>query len=512
MKPKQTRRFDTAWASLALGCIVLQFWWLPGESRTTADSYSNSFDGKLALYRMLQEMHQNPRTAAWFPEVERRSDSLIPEGDHDTLLLISPDRYPTPAEEELLYQFVNNGGTLLFAPNILSPNVQLLSLGIDIDEIEYWEAQARSGTHAASPTSPAGPVTGEATDASVSPETDADSTDTNGSVTSPSSGGARTTDRTSPPQDGDPVPPVPVSNPLPGSDETIVSPNEDFDDPLRGTVVETASGTLTDSPIDWRTTGKITQRKFTGVEVLLKTASGSDEVVAWKQGYGTVIVCSSPDVFSNASMFSRPLRRAAVGLIVHAHRQSFDSFETHSSQEHSAYRESVTSGEQASPKIVVSEFLNVSVDYQQHGVLVSPALRSGTLQLVLVAVLCGWFGFHRFGPAIPDDSKQRRTLNESAMAVGNLLYHLRSGGAVIQRYIDYISVSTRRRTGAGLQPERAAQLAAITGLSADEIRENLSRAQTLSKSQTTSTAQVAERLRWLADFHNRLQGNRDRTG
>ena len=84
---------------------------------------------------------------------------------------------------------------------------------------------------------------------------------------------------------------------------------------------------------------------------------------------------------------------------------------------------------------------------QQTGVLFSPSLRIGTLQLVLVAVLGIWLAFYRFGPAEDVSTLQRRSLTESAQAVGNLQYRLNDGGAVIRSYLEYIRSQLRRRYG-----------------------------------------------------------------
>lgn len=106
-KKRRLLQSDMLWGGLVLLLIILQFWWLPGEDGSAADSYSNTIDGKLGLYRTLSQL---------FPDVTRDTTRVVPDKPDATILLISPDRYPTDAEQQTLYQYVYNGGNLLFAP------------------------------------------------------------------------------------------------------------------------------------------------------------------------------------------------------------------------------------------------------------------------------------------------------------------------------------------------------------------------------------------------------------
>ena len=94
---------DGWWAAAVALLILLQFWWLPGAPESAGDSYSNTSDGKLGLYRVLSQL---------WPDVRRESDTWIPD-DSRTILLIGPDRYPNPRELEKLRQFVRQGGALV---------------------------------------------------------------------------------------------------------------------------------------------------------------------------------------------------------------------------------------------------------------------------------------------------------------------------------------------------------------------------------------------------------------
>ena len=158
---------------------------------------------------------------------------------------------------------------------------------------------------------------------------------------------------------------------------------------------------------------------------------------------------------------------------------------------------------------MLSEYFNASDSYAQTGVLFSPSLRIGTLQLVLVAVLGIWLSFYRFGPAEEVSTLQRRSLTESAQAVGNLQYRLNDGGAVIRSYLEYIRSQLRRRYGSSVRLDQVESLANRAGMDVDEVRTRLTEAQTLAETAQLSPDKTASSLRWLASFQSRLTGNRD---
>lgn len=93
------------WLVLIVLLLFLSLWWVPGDSTSTADSYSSEEEGKLAFYNVVQR---------YFPRTQRSSDMLIPE-DADTIMILGPARGPTDEEWSELYNFVSTGGRLLFA-------------------------------------------------------------------------------------------------------------------------------------------------------------------------------------------------------------------------------------------------------------------------------------------------------------------------------------------------------------------------------------------------------------
>jgi hypothetical protein len=489
---KKKRRLlqpDTFWGLAAALLVLLQFWWLPGEDGSAADSYSNTVDGKLGLYRTLTEL---------FPSVERDALHVVPE-ESATLILVAPDRYPSPDEQLALYQFVYEGGNLLFAPNWLStrfengeftdPEIKIPTLGIHLKYRPRFFARAKKGV----PVTPATPATtaSETSDTSTPAPSGTEEKDTN---TDPTVERSIPTGDVGSSTDSTPVSAKDSSGSLPGSPNAtppMVAPaagpavdDEDFVGHEISATSDLVSGT-----VNFLSTATLELPSHLTTETLLTSASGQAEAATWTIGYGRVLVCSSADLFSNRSLLYQDSRRLAVRLVEHCATNPVSEYaETHSS-------------------IVISEYFNATDAFQNTGILFSPSLRIGTLQLLLVAVLGIWMAFHRFGPATEVTNTQRRTLTESAQAVGNLQYRLRDGGVVVRGYLEYMSSHLRRRYGSQLRMDQADQIAGRAGMDPEEVRRNLAEAQQMAVSTQLSSARAAASIRWLAKLQQRLSGN-----
>lgn len=475
-KNNRLQRSDILWGVSVAAFMVLQFWWLPGEKGRTADSWSTTSDGKLGLYRTLQQL---------FPEVIRQNDRLIPDPEA-TLLVISPDRYPSDLEESELYEFVYTGGTLLFAPNWSTDACELPSLGIELSTRFF----VRSNTAA-----PGGSPPTAAEDASNAPPGGSPPTGSGDSDTAELPAEAEL--------DVAEAPDVPQQAESSDSSEGSASGNGNStasakkgDSPLaEATEVQTTSTLVSGSPT-WRTCSTLVPPEHLDYEVLIRSAD-SVEAATWTLGSGRVLVCSSPDVFSNRSLLFQDSRRLAFRLIEYLH-QSHGSMDPLPAD---------ASGAQDIPSpIVLNEYLNASDSWRQTGVLFSPALRIGTLQLSMVALLGLWYGFHRFGPARITQRAQRRSLQDTARAVGNLQFGLRDGGTVVRGYLEYLRSQLRRRYGGTVSLEHSDALALRTGMDADEIRASLQEAERLALSPGVSPAKAAASLRWLSELQSRLAG------
>ena len=421
-KKRRLLQSDTFWGLAAGVLVLLQFWWLPGEDGSAADSYSTTIDGKLGLFRTLSEL---------FPRVDRDAINVVPKSS-ESLLIIAPDRYPNDAEGQQLYQFVYNGGELLFAPNWFDPEFSLPGLGIELSKRTWTETAA----------TPSLPVPG------------------------------------APPV----VPPNTPANAMP--------PEESLNSVTRGEEVS-ATSELVEGSVTFLSTAQLVLPDHFDPENLVVSATGVVEAATWLMGHGRVVVCSSPDMFSNRSMLFKDSRRLAVRLV--------ERCVTHDSDGYGVRKDS----------IVLSEYFNASDAFQQTGILFSPTLRIGTLQLLLVAVLGIWLAFHRFGPATEVTTLHRRSLTESAQAVGNLQFRLRDGGAVIRSYLEYMRSQLRRRYGSFLRLDDADAIANRSGMNRAEISDKLREAKVMAESAQLSPAKAAAMLRWLSSLQQRLTGTRE---
>ena len=472
---------DTFWGLAAALLVLLQFWWLPGEDGSAADSYSTTVDGKLGLYRTLSQL---------FPQVTREAVKVVP-AQSATLILIAPDRYPNEKEQQQLYEFVYNGGDLLFAPNWMSyewatpdeppPEVYLPSLGIHLKyRSDSTVAAAATPVPGATPASPGTTTQDRSTTKEEASSASTDSPETVGSTPA--------TDGSAPAADGSATSsPAAGSTPVTTANTSVTADDEKEG---RGVAVH-ASSSLVSDYVDFQSTAELQLPSHLTTETLLTSADGTVEAATWQMGSGRIVVCSSADLFSNRAMLFKGSRRLAVRM----------------TERCSAKNEDSTSNSQ--PAIVISEYFNASDSFQNTGILFSPTLRIGTLQLLLVAILGIWMAFHRFGPALYVTNSQRRSLTESAQAVGNLQYRLSDGGIVVRSYLDYMTSRLRRRYGSLLRLDQPEQIANRAGMDVEEVRAQLHEAHLMAESGQLPSAKAAAMLRWLAKLQQRLEGIRE---
>ena len=480
-KKRRLLQSDTFWGLAAALLVLLQFWWLPGEDGSAADSYSTTVDGKLGLYRTLGQL---------FPDVTREAMKVAPT-QSATLILVAPDRYPNEKEQQQLYEFVYNGGDLLFAPNWMSyewptpdeppPEVLLPSLGIHLkfrsdSTVAAVIAAAAATAPGAVPATPETASEESSTTVQESSSAPTDSPDTTGSA--PAIEGSVTTN-----PGGVPTPATTAN--------TGVTAEEDKDG--RGVAVH-ASSSLVSDYVDFQSTAELQLPANFTAETLLTSTNGTVEAATWQLGSGRVLVCSSADLFSNRAMLFKGSRRLAVRMVERCSAKEEDEYHPNNYQ----------------PSIVISEYFNASDSFQNTGILFSPTLRIGTLQLLLVAILGIWMAFHRFGPALYVTSSQRRSLKESAQAVGNLQYRLRDGGIVVRGYLDYMTSRLRRRYGSLLRLDQPEQIAIRAGMDVEEVRAQLHEAHLMAESGQLSSTKTAAMLRWLARLQQRLEGIREK--
>lgn len=481
---KRLLKSDRLWLLAVLVLLLLQFWWLPGAPRTPDDTFSTTIAGQRGFFQTMQVLAESGQ----FPPVVRTTDRLVPD-EPCTLIILSPDRYPNEYEERELAQFVREGGNLLFAPNWVTPNCRMSSLRIETtetyfaDEDNVVQSATAPGTGgptvAPSPAMQAEREEGDSPDSASSPPSDPAADALVAGAAEPD---AEAKDESDDPPDN--LKEVQEAIVRDGTQPELIT---EFEETIEATVADLeTSSPLVEGSVEWRTRAGIHFFR-SDPTVLVQTGAGTPQAATWDYGLGNVLLSASADIFSNRSMLFRHQAELAIRLVERLH-------ETHDRP--------------ATTKIVVSEYLNASDSYRGTGVLMNPALRSGTLQLILLAVLAGWFGFHRFGPARPDTAAERRTLTESAAAVGNLFFRTHSGGEAVARYLDYVRSRIQEQFGSSVRLEDTKLIARRCGLPPDEVRERVDQAIVLSGARSTTPPQAAIAIRQLSDVMKRLSGSR----
>ena len=439
---------DLVWLSLVLVLVVLQFWWLPGHGSHTADSWSTRLEGSRGLFNTLSTLADQDL----LPPVRRGTDRLVPD-KAAVLMILSPDRYPDDYEEEKLLSYVHSGGVLVMAANWQLPNTfnehyraSRLRFTISYDRSTRLPSSSAQGSPA---------MKGESDEAGD----EADSK----SLTAESS----TDDsRVSP------------------AGETVTE-DDVLPEDLPQFVVSADMNNLVNNSVTWRSNAWLSSIPKQA-HVLVRGANGGPQVAGWNVGLGAIILCATPDPFSNRSMLFEDQAEFAVRLVEHA-----------------------TSGNASSVKpagIIISEYLNGAGSYRGAAIVISPLLRAGTLQLVLVAVLMAWSGFHRFGPPLRVRSAFRRSLAENAEAVGNLQFTAGDGFTSVRQYLAWFQDEFPRRWGHSRILQDTAQLARQTGLQEDQIRQTLDKANEQAKGTEAGTAEAAATIRRLARIHQKAFG------
>jgi hypothetical protein len=479
-KKRRLQKSDAFWLIAVALLILLQFWWVPGDPGTPDDTYSNSIEGKRGFFQTLEDL----AAAELFPPVRRESRQLIPD-EPCTLVLLSPDRYPNAHEQSDLADFVLHGGTLLFAPNWSNPDCSIPRLSI---QTEQWELGSQLSV-----VSPVTPTTAPATPNETAPQIDASA------VELPAEAPENPVVQT--------PPVVPVGNEpndkrpddmleeafkrdatSPPQSRSQVSGLSETND-MRNARNLQASSQLVRGAVPWQTRAKMTTGKVNPV-VLVEASDKNIQAGAWNFGNGLVVVSASADVFSNRAMLHEAQAELAVRLVEYAHAHHTDR-----------------PGSAPTP-VVVSEYLNASDAYRGTAVLMGPSLRSGTLQLITIAILAGWFGFHRFGPPKRVNTFQRRSLTESAMAVGNLQFRTSSGGEAVHCYIEYMKTQLQKKFGSSIRLDNTKVIALRAGLEPDDVRQRIVNASALDGARSTTASQAASAIRDLSELLDLLTGNR----
>lgn len=118
MSKRRPPRVRAEWGWIAAVALIftLSVWWFPARGGGPADTFTAGAGGKKAFFALVSELE---------PDVERHLEGPFPLQSAATLCIIGPARPPDPREWELLYEWVREGHTLIFAARYGDPAVDL---------------------------------------------------------------------------------------------------------------------------------------------------------------------------------------------------------------------------------------------------------------------------------------------------------------------------------------------------------------------------------------------------
>lgn len=235
--------------------------------------------------------------------------------------------------------------------------------------------------------------------------------------------------------------------------------------------------------LPWASTSSLTvQGQGAWNEVLVTNRSGI-QAVRCRHGRGYAVFVASDVVFQNRSMFDATSQAVASQLFELTKPRSLIFFD-----------ESLSSS--GTPRVL--------------GILFTPLFRPLSLQLLLVAVLFGWWGSRRFGPAIQAKSSDRRAIVEHAQALGNMHYKVGTASHALKSYFDYFR-SVSQMPG-GRIDKVADVLAARSGIERTEVERLLTETQKAIQAPNIGPGTAATLIQQLANLRDRMMQFGERTG
>jgi hypothetical protein len=236
---------------------------------------------------------------------------------------------------------------------------------------------------------------------------------------------------------------------------------------------------LADANYTWKTEGLI---EAPGAEVLVKTDE-NPQAVRLTYGNGTIVLLASDYIFSNAALYERERQNGllAVKLL-----------------------------QAAGPSEVVlfDESLNATGTPRVVGVLLDPALRPATVQLLVVLVIFGWRGNRRFGGILPKSAPARHDVADHTNSLGNLYYKAHHSKGVLREYLEQLRTELHLRYAKGHEQRVLLPIAQRANLSVEEMQRLLAEAEAATGKPKLTRRDAAIFIRRLA--HLRQAARKDR--
>jgi hypothetical protein len=189
------------------------------------------------------------------------------------------------------------------------------------------------------------------------------------------------------------------------------------------------------------------------------------------------VLLASDYIFSNAALFERDRRNGVLAVKL---------------------LEAAGNGDE----LLFDESLNATGTPRVVGVLLDPALRPTTVQLIVLLVIFGWRGNRRFGGILPKAAPARHDVADHTNSLGNLYYKAHHSQGVLREYLDQLRTDLRLRYVKGHEKRVLAPFAQKAGLSVEEIERLFTDAEGAIRKPRLTRREAASAIRKLAHLRH----------
>lgn len=228
----------------------------------------------------------------------------------------------------------------------------------------------------------------------------------------------------------------------------------------------------------WRETDLTIKAKANAKTLI--TQKGADQATAIRFGSGEVVVVASDFVFTNE------------GLLWSGNQQL-------------AYKLVTTSGNAGGWPIYFDETLNGTETPQVVGLMLSPEMQGFTIQIFMGILLFSWWNSRRFGSFLPPSDIDRHNIVDHTNALGVHYYRAGFFQEILTSYLNGLKIDLHWHSKTVKDESRLASLASRLGMSVDELRATMTRAEKLSLASKLDRATAADTIRELALIRNKLE-------
>lgn len=258
--------------------------------------------------------------------------------------------------------------------------------------------------------------------------------------------------------------------------KTNIPDNEDQKEADKAAPIKTTL--INKGDVYWRETDLTIKAKANAKTLI--TQNGTDQAAAIRFGRGQVVIVASDFVFTNE------------GLLWSGNQQL-------------AYKLVTTSGRPGSWPIYFDETLNGTETPQVVGLMLSPQMQGLTIQIFMGVLLFSWWNSRRFGSFEAPTDVDRHNIVDHTNALGVHYYRAGFFQEILTSYLNGLKRELHWQSKTVKDTSRLASLAARLGISDDELRATMTRAEKLSLAAKLDRATAADTIRELAAIRSKLE-------